>query len=76
MAAAGAADELQVVISYGQSVPVTAGQIAALKSLGIGKGITMRTLPGAANSMVLSEIFPLLSLVMRARNDFCAPAFR
>ncbi|HEY5612537.1 MAG TPA: peptidase S8, partial [Lysobacter sp.] len=45
MAAAAGTDELQVVISYAQSVPVTAGQVAALKSLGISKGVTMRTLP-------------------------------
>ncbi|MHB8911678.1 MAG: S8 family serine peptidase [Lysobacter sp.] len=56
MAAAGAADELQVVISYSQSVPVTAGQVAALKSLGISKGITMRTLPIAGALATPAEI--------------------
>src|SRR5262245_47280078 len=35
MQAAAAADQLQIVISYQQSVPVTPGQVAALKSLGI-----------------------------------------
>ena len=38
MAAAGAADELQIVVSYEQSGPVTAAQVAALKSLGITRG--------------------------------------
>ena len=37
--------DLQVVISYKQSGPVTATEIAALKALGISKGITMRSLP-------------------------------
>ena len=45
LAATGAADELQVVISYKQSVPVTAAEIADMRALGITKGITMRTLP-------------------------------
>src|SRR3970282_2214689 len=45
MAAAAGTDQLQVVVSYAQSTPVTAGQVAALKSLGIDKGVSMRTLP-------------------------------
>ena len=45
MAAAAGTDQLQVVVSYAQSSPVTAAQVAALKSLGIDKGMTMRTLP-------------------------------
>lgn len=45
LSAAGATDQLQIVISYEQSGPVTAGQIAALKALGIDRGVTMRTLP-------------------------------
>ncbi len=45
MADASAVDELQIVVSYEQSVPVTAAQVAALKSLGIDQGVTMRTLP-------------------------------
>ncbi|HEY0501958.1 MAG TPA: S8 family serine peptidase [Lysobacter sp.] len=56
MAAAGAADELQIVISYEQSVPVTAGQVAALQALGIQKGITMRTLPIAGALATPAEI--------------------
>ena len=56
MAAAGAADELQVVISYEQSVPVSAVQVAALKSLGIDKGVTMRTLPIAGALATPAEI--------------------
>ena len=56
MAAAAATDELQVVISYAQSVPVSAGQVAALKSLGISKGVTMRTLPIAGALATPAEI--------------------
>ena len=56
MAAAGATDELQVVVSYKQSVPVTAAEIADLKALGITKGITMRTLPIAGALATPAEI--------------------
>ena len=56
LAAAGAGDELQVVVSYGQSGPVTAGQVAALKALGISKGITMRRLPIAGALATPAEI--------------------
>ncbi len=56
MATAGAAEELQVVISYEQSVPVTPAQIAALASLGISKGVTMRTLPIAGALATPAEI--------------------
>lgn len=45
MSAAAPTDQLQVVISYQQSGPVTADQVAALRALGISKGVTMRTLP-------------------------------
>lgn len=45
MSVAAATDQLQVVISYQQSGPVTADQVTALKALGISKGVTMRTLP-------------------------------
>ena len=56
MAAARATDELQVVISYEQSVPVTAGQVAALNALGITRGVTMRTLPIAGALATPAEI--------------------
>ena len=56
MGTAAATDELQVVISYKQSAPVTAGQLAALKTLGITKGVTMRTLPVAGALATPSEI--------------------
>jgi serine protease AprX len=56
LAAAGAGDQLQVVISYEQSGPVTAGQLAALNALGISKGITMRTLPIAGALATPAEI--------------------
>jgi len=48
--------ELQVVISYKQSGPVTATEIAALKALGISKGITMRSLPIAGAMATPAEI--------------------
>ncbi len=56
MASAAPTDELQVVISYQQSGPVTASQVAALKTLGINKGITMRTLPIAGALATPAEI--------------------
>ena len=55
MATAGTG-ELQVVISYEQSGPVTAAQVAALKTLGISKGITMRSLPVAGALATPAEI--------------------
>jgi serine protease AprX len=54
--AAAPTDELQIVISYEQSVPVTPGQITALHSLGITKGVTMRTLPIAGALATPAEI--------------------
>ncbi|MDQ3270200.1 MAG: S8 family serine peptidase [Pseudomonadota bacterium] len=45
MLAAQADDQLQVVVSYAQSRPLSADQVAALKALGIDTGVTMRTLP-------------------------------
>jgi serine protease AprX len=38
-------DSLQIVVSYEQSGPVNALQLDALKTLGIDKGVTMRSLP-------------------------------
>lgn len=56
MAAAASADRLQIVVSYEQSGPVTAPQIAALKALGIDTGVTMRTLPIAGALATPAEI--------------------
>lgn len=56
LAAAAAADELAVVVSYKQSGPVTAGQVATLKSLGIEKGRLMRSLPVAGVLATPAEI--------------------
>jgi serine protease AprX len=56
LAAALPTDELQVVVSYKQSVPVSANQIAVLQSLGITKGVTMRTLPIAGALATKAEI--------------------
>ncbi len=54
--AAAAADELQVVVSYKQSGPVTPAQVSALQALGIDKGVTMRTLPIAGAVATPAEI--------------------
>ena len=56
LASAAAADELQVVVSYKQSVPVTAAQLNTLRALGITKGVTMRTLPIAGAVASKAEI--------------------
>ena len=56
LSAALPTDELQIVISYGQSTPVGADQISALKALGIDKGVTMRTLPIAGALATPAEI--------------------
>jgi serine protease AprX len=56
MAAAAPTDELQIVVSYSQSGPVTASQKAALQSLGITRGATMRALPIAGALATPAEI--------------------
>ena len=56
LAAALPTDELQIVISYEQSVPVSAAQVNALQALGIEKGVTMRTLPIAGALATPAEI--------------------
>ena len=57
-------DELQVVVTYEQSGPVTAAQVQALKALGIEKGVTMHTLPIAGALATPAEIAAL-----RQRDD-------
>ncbi|GAB2618222.1 S8 family serine peptidase [Novilysobacter erysipheiresistens] len=49
-------DQLQIVVSYEQSGPVTASQVAALNSLGIDQGVLMRTLPIAGALATPTEI--------------------
>ncbi|MEY2116334.1 MULTISPECIES: S8 family peptidase [Rhodanobacter] len=56
MGVAAPTDQLQVVISYQQSGPVTAEQVAALQALGIDRGVTMRTLPIAGALATPGEI--------------------
>jgi serine protease AprX len=56
LASAAGTDELQIVVSYEQSGPVTAQQVQALKTLGITKGITMRSLPIAGALATPAEI--------------------
>lgn len=50
---------LEVVISYKQSGPVTADQLAILKNLGITQGLTMHTLPIAGALATPAEIHAL-----------------
>ncbi len=52
-------EELEVVISYGQSGPLTATQLADLRALGIEKGVTMRSLPIAGALGTPGEIAAL-----------------
>ncbi|TBR07254.1 MAG: peptidase S8, partial [Lysobacter sp.] len=56
LSAAAATDELGVVVTYSQSGPVTAAQVAALQSIGIAKGRTMRSLPIAGVLATPAEI--------------------
>jgi serine protease AprX len=56
LASAGAADELQVVVTYNHTGAPTAAEVSALKSLGITKGITMRSLPIAGALATPAEI--------------------
>jgi serine protease AprX len=56
MAAASVGDELAIVVTYEQSTPVNAGQLAALEAIGIEKGVTMRTLPIAGALATPAEI--------------------
>ncbi|KGQ18581.1 Peptidase S8/S53 subtilisin kexin sedolisin [Lysobacter dokdonensis DS-58] len=56
LASTAGADELQIVVTYEQSGPVTAQQLQVLKSLGITKGITMRSLPIAGALATPAEI--------------------
>lgn len=57
-------DELQIVVTYGQSGPVSAEQVRALEAIGIEKGVTMHTLPIAGALATPVEIEAL-----RRRDD-------
>lgn len=59
IAAAAPTDQLQVVITFDQSTPMSAAQAAALKAIGIDRGISMRTLPIAGALATPSEIAAL-----------------
>ena len=54
-------EELTVVVSYNHAGPVTAAELATLKSLGITRGITMRSLPIAGVMATPAEIKALAS---------------
>jgi serine protease AprX len=56
MGTAASTDPLQVVVTYKQSGPVTADQLAVLESLGITRGLTMHTLPIAGALATPAEI--------------------
>ncbi|MCK7594401.1 S8 family peptidase [Pseudomarimonas salicorniae] len=49
-------EELEVVISYGHSGPLSAEQVADLAALGIERGVTMRSLPIAGALATPAEI--------------------
>ena len=59
LAAAAPTDELQVVITYAQSTPVSAAQVDVLEALGIDTGVTMRTLPIAGALATPAQIAAL-----------------
>lgn len=52
-------EELEVVISYGHSGPLTAAQVADLRALGIERGVTMKSLPIAGVLATPGEIAAL-----------------
>ena len=54
-------DQLQVVITYGQSGPVTSAQRRTLQGLGITRGITLRALPIAGALATPAEIRALVA---------------
>ncbi|GAB1596366.1 S8 family serine peptidase [Lysobacter claricitrinus] len=56
LAAAAPTDQIGVVVTYRQSGPVNATQLAELQALGIEKGRTMRTLPIAGVIATPAEI--------------------
>ncbi|WP_295940025.1 S8 family serine peptidase [uncultured Xanthomonas sp.] len=52
-------DELQIVITYKQSKPVSAAQLTVLHDLGITRGVSMQTLPIAGALATPEEILAL-----------------
>ena len=73
MTAALPTDQLQVVVSFEQSGPVTAAQRSALAALGIDRGITMRTPPIAGALATPAEIRALAQREDVASIYFNAP---
>ena len=63
-------EQLQVVVSYGQSGPATASQLDALERLGIDRGVRMRSLPIVGALATPSEIRALA-----ARDDVASIYF-
>lgn len=70
LAAASPTDELQVVVSYEQSGPVTAEQVSALRAIGIERGVRMHTLPIAGVLATPGEVRALA-----ARDDVASIYF-
>ena len=70
LASTPATQDIHVVISYGQSGPVTDGQVAVLRQLGIDRGVRMHTLPIAGALATPDEIRALA-----ARNDVASIYF-
>src|SRR5687768_9185851 len=59
IAAAAPTDQLQIVITFKQSTPVSTAQSAALRAIGIDRGVSMRTLPIAGALATPAEITAL-----------------
>lgn len=56
LAAAGAADKLQVIVTFDREQALGAGEIALLRSLGIAEGVTLASLPIAGVLATPSQI--------------------
>jgi serine protease AprX len=52
-------EELEIIVSYGQSGPLTAAQLADLRALGIERGVAMQSLPIAGALATPAEIAAL-----------------
>jgi serine protease AprX len=60
LASALPTDQLEIVISYGQSGPLSAAQIADLHALGIDRGVVMQSLP-IAGALATPDAIALLA---------------
>ncbi len=61
-------EELEIIISYGQSGPPTVAQLADLRALGIERGVAMRSLPIAGALATPTEIAALAQMMKLCRS--------